>query len=101
MKAKCTTCTRSLHEEVNNLIQRTLKTEEITSKTDGKKPDGLSLIPSSQHLRYAAKQKKSHYVYLREPFIFVPVDLERLGVIVIGELCLDLMEKIENKISVS
>lgn len=101
--------TRSRHSTVNGLIQRALRSADIPavleppgcSRPDGKRPDGMSLIPwsngksllwdftcgdtfapsylnnTSKHVGHVAKQaekrKINHYSDLANQFVFVPV----------------------------
>lgn len=124
--------TRSRHESVNDLIQRALKSAEIPSireppgcsRSDGKQPDGLSLVPwkngksllwdytcadtfarsyvnrTSRDPGYAAKQaedeKYRHYSNLMDQFKFIPVASETSGII--GKVGLKLLKNIGSKI---
>jgi hypothetical protein len=123
----------SRHAAVNDLIQRALRSAEIPSikeptgcsRTDGKKPDGLTLIPwkhgkaliwdftssctfapsyvrgcasSPGHAALLAEARK-HGVYqdLESRFLFVPVAVETSGVW--GREGLELMKTIGQRIS--
>lgn len=123
--------TRPRHEASNNLILRALKSAEIPSTReppgcsgpDGKKPDGLSLVPwargrsllwdftcsdtfapsyvqrSSRELGWVAKEaerkKFIHYDHLKEQFIFVAAETSG----VFGKHALKLLKKIGSKIT--
>ena len=125
--------TNPRHASVNDLMQRGLKSGEVPctreppgcSAPDGKKPDGLSLVPqargksllwdytcsdtfaqsyvnrSSRELGYVAKQaedkKLEKYAHLRDQFIFVPVASETTGVF--GKIRLKLLKQIGSKIT--
>ena len=121
------------HRDFNNLIQRALKSGEVPclleppgcSRPDGKKPDGLSLIPwakgksllwdytcadtfalsyinkTAKEVGWAAKhaeeKKYEHYVDLREQFLFIPVATETSGVF--GKEAIKLVKAIGSKIT--
>lgn len=121
------------HGSANDLFQRALRSAEIPckreppgcSRPDGKKPDGLTLVPwakgksllwdytcadtfaksyvkrTARELGWAAKQaedrKFGHYTDLMNQFIFVPIATETSGVI--GKCGLDLIKKIGSKIT--
>ncbi len=125
--------TKPRHETANNLLQRALKSAEVPcireppgcSRPDGKKPDGLTLVPwekgksllwdytcrdtfarsyvhkTTHEPGYAAKKaeedKKIHYKDLMDQFIFVPVATETSGIF--GSEGLALLKKIGSKIS--
>lgn len=125
--------TRSRHASVNDLIHRALKSAEIPSileppgcsRPDGKKPDGMSLVPwargrsllwdftcvdtfapsylnsTSRHVgsasRKAEREKITKYNDLLNQFIFVPVATKTSGVI--GKVGLELIQKIGSKIA--
>ncbi len=124
--------TRSRHSTVNGLIQRALRSPDIPavleppgcSRPDGKRPDGMSLIPwsngksllwdftcgdtfapsylnnTSKHVGHVAKQaekrKINHYSDLANQFVFVPVATETSGIF--GTHALKLIKKIGSKI---
>ena len=121
------------HGSVNDIFQRAFTTAEIPckreplgcSRPDGKKPDGLTLVPwakgrsllwdytcadtfaksyvnrTANELGWAAKQaekdKFDHYTDLMSQFLFVPIATETSGVI--GKCGMDLIKKIGSKIT--
>ena len=125
--------TNSRHASFNDLLQRGLRSAEIPairepqgcSRPDGKKPDGMSLVPwtrgrsllwdytcvdtfaqsylnsTSKHIGSAAekaeRKKIDHYNQLANQFIFIPVASETSGII--GKLGLKLIKKIGSKIT--
>ena len=125
--------TRPKHESANDIIQRALKSGEVPSireppgcsRSDGKKPDGLTLVPwakgksllwdytcadtyaksyvnrTSHDKGYAAKQaedeKYKNYTDLMDQFIFVPIATETSGIF--GKVGLQLIKKIGSKIT--
>ena len=120
------------HAVCNNILQRALKSAEVPavleplgcSRPDGKRPDGMSLIPwergrsllwdytcgdtfapsylnsSSKHIGYVAeraeREKISDYSNLANHFVFIPVASETSDVF--GKLGMDLIKKIGSKI---
>lgn len=125
--------TKARHEEGNNILQRSLKSAEIPSTReppgcsgpDGKKPDGLTLVPwargrsllwdftcsdtfansyvnkTARELGWSARQaeqfKIKKYSHLREQFTFIPIAVETSGVF--GKLGLKLLKEIGSKIT--
>ena len=115
LKCKKSRGRRSRHESVNDIIARALRTAEIPnfreppgcSRADGKKPDGLTLVPWRQGkslvwdftcvdtvcptyvaqtakvpgaaARLAETKKEKKYDFLKDRYIFVPVAIETLG----------------------
>jgi hypothetical protein len=115
LKCKFSRGRRSRHEAVNDIISRALRTAEVPnvreppgcSRQDGKKPDGLTLVPwkrgrslvwdftcadtlcpthvlqTVRHPGAAARSaeagKKRKYAFLEDRFFFVPVAVETLG----------------------
>lgn len=121
------------HRAFNTYMQRALKSAEHPclleppgcSRPDGKKPDGLTLIPwakgksllwdytcadtfAPSYLNHTAKEvgwaaknaedkKYEHYQHLREQFLFIPVATETSGVF--GKDALKLIKAIGTKIT--
>jgi len=115
LKCKFSRGRRSRHEAVNDILSRALRTAEVPnvreppgcSRQDGKKPDGLTLVPwkrgrslvwdftcadtlcpthvlqTVRHPGAAARSaeagKKRKYAFLEDRFFFVPVAVETLG----------------------
>jgi len=116
LKCKMSRGRRSRHEAVNDVLARSLRSAEVPSvreppgcsRADGKKPDGLTLVPWERGrslvwdftcvdtlchsyiaqtekvpgaaARLAEEKKRKKYAFLQDRFLFVPVAIETLGV---------------------
>ncbi|KAI5635037.1 hypothetical protein NE865_12269 [Phthorimaea operculella] len=72
------------HHALNDIVRRALVSANIPcileppglSRSDGKRPDGMTLVPAAD---FAAIKKREKYSVLAKNYTFVPIAVETLG----------------------